>query len=280
MARLIEHRYGKQKVRLLKVLREGKVHSIRELEVGIMLTGDFDSSYTTADNRAVVATDSMKNIVYALAKDHLNGEIEHFACALGKFFLDRYSQVTAVEAEIVETPWNRVTVDGKLHEHTFARCEEMRPFTRLASSRDGNGVTSGVRDLVVLKSTASGFEDFHRDDYTTLPETADRILATRLMAHWIFHKTPASYKQANDRILASMIRVFAGEYSPSVQRTLYRMAEAGLQACPDISEIHLSMPNRHCLLVNLQPFGIENRNEIFVPTDEPHGMIEASLRRD
>ncbi|HEY2933539.1 MAG TPA: urate oxidase [Acidobacteriota bacterium] len=277
--KLIEQHYGKQKVRLLKVLREGEVHSIRELEVAIMLEGDFESPYTGADNRLVIATDSMKNIVYALAKDYLVGDIEPFGDALGKFFLDRYAQVKLADVQVVESPWNRVAVDGKLHGHTFTRADAMKTFARLRCNRGQTNVESGIQDLVILKSTGSGFEGFHRDDYTTLPETADRVLATRLEARWIFRQTLRNYRPANDSIVASMLRTFAREYSPSVQRTLYQMGKAALEESLEISEIHLSMPNLHCLPVNLRPFGMDNNNEIFVPTEEPHGLIEATVRR-
>jgi urate oxidase len=137
-----------------------------------------------------------------------------------------------------------------------------------------------VRDLLILKSTGSGWEGFPRDEYTTLPETNDRILATSFKATWTWSGTPDNYHRANEAILAAMLRVFANNYSPSAQRSVYEMGEAALQACAEISRVDLAMPNKHCLLINLKPFGLENRNEVFVPTDEPHGQIEGSVMRD
>jgi urate oxidase len=57
------------------------------------------------------------------------------------------------------------------------------------------------------------------------------------------------------------------------------MAEAALDACDDVSEVTLTLPNRHHLLVDLAPFGLDNPNEIFVATDQPFGLMEATVRR-
>ena len=153
-------------------------------------------------------------------------------------------------------------------------------FTQVICDRTAKTVRSGIRDLVILKSTGSGFENYPKDELTTLPETADRILATSFSSTWTFKEQPADYNRANDAILSAMLKVFANNYSPSAQTTLFQMGEAALAACPEISELDLAMPNKHCLLINLAPFGLENNNELFVPTDEPHGDIRAIVTRD
>ncbi len=81
-------------------------------------------------------------------------------------------------------------------------------------------------------------------------------------------------------MLAAMLKVFAENYSPSAQTTLFEMGQAALATCAEISRIDLAMPNKHCLLIDLAPFGLKNENEVFVPTEEPFGLIEASLGRD
>ena len=153
-------------------------------------------------------------------------------------------------------------------------------FANAICSRDSHSVKSGVRDLLILKSTGSGFENYPKDEFTTLRETADRILATAFGATWTFEKLPAKVRETNAAILSAMLKVFAENYSPSAQTTLFQMGEAALATCADISHVDLVMPNKHCLLVDLSPFGMENKNEVFVPTDEPHGQIEASVARD
>ena len=153
-------------------------------------------------------------------------------------------------------------------------------FTRAVCRRGAQTIESGIRDLLILKSTGSGFENYPKDEFTTLPETADRILATSLQACWTFKDQPADYAQANEAILTVMRKVFANNYSPSAQTTLFQMGEAALEVCPEISKLDLAMPNKHCLLINLTPFGLENKNEVFVPTDEPHGQIETTIVRD
>jgi urate oxidase len=280
MTKVIDHRYGKARVRVLKVLREGAVHTLKDVEVMALLQGDFIPSYTSGDNTNVVATDTIKNTINVFAKQHLVAEIERFAIALGQHFVARYPQVRTAEIEVSERRWERLSVDGHAHPHSFSAGSEARPFTRVSCTADAAVVESGVRDLVILKSTGSGFENYPKDEFTTLPETGDRILATSFGATWHFARQPESYGAANEAILAAMLKVFANNYSPSAQTTLFQMGEAALAACSEIVRLDLAMPNKHCLLINLAAFGIENDNEIFVPTDEPHGQIEVSVTRE
>jgi urate oxidase len=277
--KLTQHNYGKARVRVLKVTRDGEQHTLKELEVAVKLQGDFDASFTKADNRLVVATDSMKNTVNVFAREKLGTEAEEFGLCLGAHFLNTYPQVARVEIGLTEHLWGRLSPHGKPHPHSFMEQGTARPTARITCTREGTVVESGVEDLFILKSTASGFENFVRDRFTTLPETADRIFATKLKAVWTYEKTPANYGRTNAAILQAMLAVFAENYSPSVQVTLFQMGEAALQAAPEISQIHIAMPNKHCLPINLAPFGVENQNELFVPTDEPHGQIEGTVAR-
>jgi urate oxidase len=279
--KLVDHRYGKSRVRVMKVLRDGATHTIKELDVAVALSGDFETSYTLpeGDNSKVVATDTMKNTVNVLAYEHLGPESERFAMVLGRHFLSRYEQVQQVRVEMTERVWNRMRIGESLHPHSFVQAENAQPFTRLTISADKTQLESGVRDLLILKSADSGFEGYPRCEFTTLPETKDRIFATALEAAWRWSGEPADYAAANAAIVAAMLKPFAEHYSPSVQTTLFEMGTAALAACAEIGEITLAMPNKHCLLINLQPFGRENRNELFVPTDEPHGQIEATVAR-
>ena len=280
MAKLTGHRYGKARVRVMKILREGPVHTLKDLEVAAYLKGDFASSYTSGDNSKVVATDTIKNTINVFAEQHLGEEIERFGLILGEHFLTRYEQVREAEIQISERRWERLTVDGAPHPHSFAAGGEGRMFTRVTCNRSEKTIRSGVRNLVILKSTGSGFENYPKDEFTTLPETADRILASSFSATWTFKDQPDHYGRANDAILSAMLKVFANNYSPSAQTTLFQMGEAALAACAEISKLDLAMPNKHCLLINLAPFGLENKNEVFVPTDEPHGDIQATVMRD
>ena len=280
MAKLTAHRYGKARVRVLKVLRDGPVHALKDLDVAARLKGDFESSYTSGDNTKVVPTDTIKNTINVFARQHLGAEIERFGLILAEHFLSRYEQVAGVEVQISEKAWARLEIDGQPHPHSFRAADESRLFTRVTCDKSSKVVQSGIRDLVLLKSTGSGFENYPKDEFTTLPETADRILATSFRSTWTFEGQPEHYGRANEAIVAAMLKTFANNFSPSAQTTLFQMGEAALAACPEISELDLAMPNKHCLLINLAPFGLENKNEVFVPTDEPHGDIRASVIRD
>jgi len=262
----------------LKILRDGATHRIKDLNVHAMLEGDLESSYTAGDNSKVVPTDTIKNTINALSKNHLGDETERFGLALGKHFL-RFPQVNRATVDMLERDWHRLDVNGKPHAHSFKAGGEARMFARVVSTREKQTVQSGIRDLVILKSTASGFAGYPRDEFTTLKETNDRILATSFSATWDFSEDPGDYRVANSAIMTAMLEVFAENFSPSAQTTLYQMGEAALAVCEKISLIDLAMPNKHCLLIDLSPFGMENKNEVFVPIDEPHGQIEATVGR-
>jgi urate oxidase len=278
--KIVSNRYGKKRVRVLKVLRDGARHDVKELDVSCLLEGDFDSSYVEADNRKVVPTDTVKNTVTVLAHQRLGPENERFGVELGRHFIGKYSQIERVQVELRERRWGRHAVEGQPHEHSFV-ANSGTPFARVTASRgQGEEVESGIDEWLILKSTGSGFEDYPKCDLTTLPETKDRILATQVKASWLWRTLPKDFNAANQTILDAMLGIFSMNYSISVQATIYEMAGAAFEACPEIHRITMALPNKHYLLANLKPFGLENPNVTFVPTDEPHGQIEAVIDRE
>jgi urate oxidase len=277
---LTYHRYGKAKIRVLKKLQRDSLHAIKELDVQVSLAGDFESSYSAGDNRLVVATDTMKNTVNVLALEKLEEQTERFALDLAQHFLEKYPHVTEVTIETSERVWQRLKADGKPSPTNFLAPQKYTPLCEVHATRANTRLTSGVQDLVILKSAGSGFADFHRDEFTTLPETQDRILATRMASKWTYAVAPADYNQTNEDLLDAMLECFVTNDSPSVQKTMYDMGLAALNRCPEISDVNLVMPNLHCLLIDLKPFGRTNPNTLFVPTDAPHGLIEATIERE
>jgi urate oxidase len=277
--KLSVHQYGKGRVRVARVRREGSRHTIHEVEVQVMLQGDFASSYIAGDNSRVVPTDTMKNTVNVLAQTELGDEIEQFGLALGGHFLAKYSQVAECTVTLSEKVWTRLEFDGAPHPHAFTGNNASHPWACVTTSRSNTSVSSGIRDLLILKSTGSGFAGYPKCELTTLPETTDRIFSTMVAATWDFAREPGSYAVAREKALEAMLRVFANNYSPSVQTTLHEMAQAALTAVPEISRVRLELPNKHYLPVNFAPFSRENSNEVFTPTDEPHGQIEAVVER-
>jgi urate oxidase len=275
---LVHNAYGKSRVRLTKVQRHSDRHDLFEWSIDVRLTGDFAAAYTAGDNRNVVATDTMKNAVYALAADHKLTSPEAFAIVLGQHFVDSYSQVESATISIRVDPWQRIKVDVRPHRHAFTRgCSGHRTCSA-GLTRNGRHVVAGIADLMLLKTTDSAFRDFHRDEFRTLPDADDRIFATSLTAEWQY-ANDADWDAAYAVIRQALLETFAGHKSLGVQHTLHAMGEAALAAFPAAAEITLTMPNRHRLLVNLQPFGRENANEVFVATDEPYGVITGTVRR-
>jgi urate oxidase len=278
--RLGENNYGKQRVRILQVARHSDRHDIKELTLGIRLEGDFESAHSKGDNRKVLPTDTMKNTVYALAKLHPIDSPEEFCLRLSDYFLAHNPQVSRACIEAAETLWVRLSFEGKSDPYTFTSSSEPKRTAALTATRKAKTLQAGIEGLVVLKTTDSAFENFLKDEYTTLKEDRNRILATSIRANWLYRETTAEFDATWLGVRQTLLEAFAGHHSESLQHTLYAMGEAVLKKFPGIWEIHLSLPNKHYNLVDLSPFHLKNRKVIFLPTDEPHGLIEATLHSD
>jgi urate oxidase len=277
---LIKNRYGKGRVRVMRIHRDGDRHEVSQLSVKAMIEGDFARAYTHADNSTSVATDTIKNIVNVVARENTALCTEEFCQVLAMRYLDTYPQIASVAITAHETKWSRLSFGGKPHPHSFVLDSNGKPFVEATVARGGQtALTSGIDGFAFMKSTQSGWENYPHDRYTTLPETADRMCATSMVASWKWSGIPANYPAANAKVLDTVLEVFGTTYSMSVQDSLYRMGEAALGRVPEIAEIRLAMPNKHYLPVNLIPFGIENDGRVFLPTDEPHGQIEAVIGR-
>ena len=274
-----DNRYGKAEVRLVRVVRDGPRHDLRDLTVSVALAGDLAAAHR-GDNSGVLPTDTQKNTVYAFAKRYGVGEPEAFGLLLARHFVDTQPSIHWARVDLVEHPWSR------LGPHSFAR--EGGP-TRLASvtvTGDSSHVVSGLAGLVLLNTTDSEFHGYVRDGYTTLPEATDRILATEVAARWRWApvleeqgRRPswgASFQGVRDALVAA----FVDTYSYSLQQTLYAMGSRALEQQPEIAEVHLTLPNKHHFLVDLAPFGLGNDNEVYVATDRPYGLIEGTVLRD
>lgn len=269
---LTENSYGKQAVRLVTVRRRPDRHELRDVTVAIRFEGDFAAAYTDGDNHGVFPTDTMKNTVYALAAGHPFDDVEDFGLVLTDHFLASSPRASRVRIDLAEHLWEPESGGA-----AFRQAGSERRIAEVVRDREGTQVLAGIEDLVVMKTAKSAFEDFPRDRYTTLPETADRILATAVRATWRYSRPDVAFGLWHD-VRRVLLKTFAEHDSRSVQHTLYAMGEAVLEKL-DVEEIYLSMPNRHHIPVDLRPFGMDNRNEIFVATPEPYGLIEGTVRR-
>jgi urate oxidase len=274
---LVFNRYGKCRIRLVKVRRAADPHELVDLTLDVQLEGAFEKVYTEGDNSSCLATDTMKNTVYGFARQDPMVSPEAFALRLANHFAS-IPPVARARISVVEHRWERLTPGGHPHPHAFMQPGGESWTAVVEKDREGERVASGLENLVVLKTTESAFSGFPRDRYTTLPETADRIFATSVTASWKYHRGTAEFG-ARTLIRRRLLDTFATHDSRSVQHTLHAMATAVLDACDDVEEVTLALPNRHHLLVDLAPFGLDNPNEVFVATDQPYGLIEATVRR-
>jgi urate oxidase len=278
------NRYGKAENRVVRIYRDTPRHEIRDLNVSTALRGRFDAAHLEGDQAAVLPTDSQKQTVYAYAQRADWDAIEQYALALARHFVDDIEPVDCARVEVEQFAWERATVDGAEHEHTWVRRgpEVRTAAVTVAGTGDAQGtwVVGGVKDLMILKSTGSEFHSFLQDPYTVLQPTADRVMATSLAAGWRFAGSDADWEAAYDTVRRVLVETFACVHSLALQQTLYAMGRAVLEACPFLVEVRLSAPNKHHFVYDLERFGLNNEGEVFYADDRPYGLIQAAVLRD
>jgi urate oxidase len=266
-----DNRYGKAEIRLMRVDRDGPRHDLHDLTVSVALTGDFEAVHLEGDNAAVLPTDSQKNTVFAFAREHGVGAPEDFAARLAAHFVDTQQPVRRAQVDVTTHPWER------LGDHSFAGAGPQQRTASVTHDADGSRTVSGIGGWVLLSSTGSEFRGYLVDPYTTLPETDDRILCTSVDARWRHAQDPADWDEAFGAVVDALRSAFVETYSRSLQQTLFAMGQRVVETCDGVSEIRLRLPNRHHLLVDLEPFGLKNPNEVFHVDDRPYGLIEGTV---
>lgn len=296
MSQLLDSSYGKANVKFLKVRKDASnptVQDVLEANCQVLLRGNFDVSYTKADNSPVVPTDTVKNTILVEAKKTNVWPIERFAAHLAKHFTEKYAHVLGVEITIVQQRWTKFPVHGKLHDHSFRHegPETRRTFLDYSKTTGKLTITSSIKDLTVLKSTGSMFYGYHQCDYTTLPPTKDRILSTDVFALWKYDQSlktlDSVFKLADEGVFDKTydaarkitLERFALENSPSVQATMYNMASDILAEAPAVDSVTYELPNNHYILYNLLWKGIDKNTELFYPSPDPNGLIKCTVGR-
>jgi len=274
-----ENQYGKAEVRVVKVTRDTARHEIEDLNITSQLRGDFSDVHLYGDNANCLTTDAQKNTVYAFARDGVKSP-EAFLLRLGRHFSSNYPAVSGGHWAAEQYAWQRIQVKGEGHDHAFLRNGQETRTANVTIDGDNTWVIAGLTDLVVLKSTGSEFHGFQQDAYTTLQPTNDRILATSVSAHWRYRDAEQDFNAMYVKVKQLLLETFASLHSLALQQTLYAMGKAVLEACPEITEIKFSMPNKHHFTVNLDAFGLDNPNEVFYAADRPYGLIEATVQRE
>jgi urate oxidase len=271
--------YGKAGNHLFKVVRAGDRHEVRDYRVEVALTGDYDAVHTEGDNTGAMATDTMRNTVYAVAGQHPFDSPEEYGLQLVAYLLTQ-PRVVGARVSVDEQRWDRIVVDGQPHEHAFTKAAGGRHTTVVTGEGDRRTVSAGIDDLHVLKTTNSGWSNFLEGGYRTLKDTDDRILATSITATWDYRQPDIDFGACWDGVREQIGRTFTDHYSPSVQNTIWRMGQAILERFEQIERIRFVLPNKHHILYDLAPLGLDNDGEIYWVTVEPYGRIEATIERD
>ncbi|KAG1851507.1 hypothetical protein C8R48DRAFT_725765 [Suillus tomentosus] len=312
---LTNTRYGKDLVRVFRVVRDGEFHQVVEYNVTVLLEGDIETSYSVADNSVIVATDSMKNITYYLAKisPHILSP-ERFALHLGTHIVSRYAHIHRAFVTLEKLRWSRIALGANdhPHPHSFIRDGNDRQTVEVevdaSAGKDklSAKVTSGITDLLVLKSGGSAFHGFIRDEYTTLREVDDRVLSTSVDLTYTF--APLSLISPTDdkkldfivpegfalggvwdavnvatRARTATLDIFALDSSASVQATLFKMGQRVIAENAGVESVTYNLPNKHYIPVDMKYIGVDNTTpanaEVFVPVSAPSGLISATISR-
>ncbi|CAN5245944.1 urate oxidase [soil metagenome] len=275
-----DNQYGKAENRVVRIVRDTARHEIHDLNVTTAMRGPFDPAYLVGNQSNVLPTDTQKNTAFAFAKTVGIDSIETYGLALARHFVNDVEPIDGARIEIEEFAWTRAVIDGVEHDHTWTRSGAETRTAAITVDATGEYMVGGFKDLVILKSTGSEFAGFLTDDYTTLQETHDRVMATSLVAKWRFTSVDLDWNAVYARVKAIMIKEFATLQSLALQQTLWHMGRAVLEAIPEIAEVRLAAPNKHHFVYDLAQFGIENDNEVFIAADRPYGLIEAQVLRD
>jgi urate oxidase len=278
--KLGKNTYGKNAVNLSKIIRHPEYHEFRQISVNVVLEGDFETAHTRGDNTKILPTDTQKNTVYALAKEHFVSSIESFGLYLANYFISNNPPISQARIELTEHNWKRMRFDGTYHAHAYCSGGNEKHTAVIVQNRHSIEVTSGIEDLLILKTTDSAFEHYIKDQYTTLKETNDRILSTQCEVSWTYNSTKVLFVELFNGIRTTLLQTFANHQSLSVQHTLFAMGEAVLEKYAAVNDITLKMPNKHHILFNLEQFGMDNKNEVFIATDEPYGYITGTVVRE
>ncbi|KZS92566.1 uricase [Sistotremastrum niveocremeum HHB9708] len=302
MSTLTAARYGKDLVRVFRIVKDNGVHTVAEYNVRALLEGDLETSYTQADNSVVVATDSIKNIIYWLAKTSIHVlHPELFAIEIATYFVTKYPHIHKAFVDIEKLKWSRIVVDGKPHPHSFTRDGDEKVIVNVevdaTKGKDALVATvkSGIKELLVLKSTGSAFENFLKDEHTTLVPVDDRIFSTSVDCSYDFPPFPVKKEEigtlegklkfvdAAASVVKNTLEVFATDESASVQATVYKMSQKIIAENPSIHSISYKLPNKHYIPVNMAYIGIENMKpseaEVFGPVAAPSGYITSTVTR-
>ncbi|HEX8092343.1 MAG TPA: urate oxidase [Jatrophihabitans sp.] len=278
MAVLGENRYGKAEVRVVRVDRSQEPHGIRDWNVSVSLAGDMREVHLSGANDQVLPTDTQKNTIYVLAQQLGDVEPEVFALALARHFVDRQPGISRARVQLDSYGWNPIGP------HSLVRSGDgIRTVTVVHDEQSGSWVLGGLRELTLLNTTDSEFWGFARDDYTTLAETTDRMLATSVEARWRFRDADydgGDWAVTYDTARQALLDAFTGTYSYSLQQSLYAMGCRVLAEVPQVCEVRLALPNKHHFLVDLSPFGLPNHNEVYLAADRPYGLIEGQVLAD
>jgi urate oxidase len=280
MVQLGANQYGKAEVRVLRVARgagPGGGDVIRDWNVSTSLSGDLAATHLTGDNSGVLTTDTQKNTVYAFASKLGAVEPEVLGLELAAHFVRSQPQINRARVAVEECGWDRIGSAG----HSFTRNGALTRATRVVhDAARGVSVVSGIERLTVLNTTDSEFWGFPRDEYTTLAETTDRILATEVSAWWRYRGAEGDWAAAFAGARQALLAAFSGTYSYSLQQTLFAMGSRVIESVPAVCEVRLALPNKHHYLVDLAPFGLANDREVYYPGDRPYGLIEGTVLAD
>jgi urate oxidase len=278
--RFAENSYGEANVRLLRLARQQGRHDVKDLALTIRFEGDFQAAYAAGDNRKIVPGDTIKNTVYALARQHSMETAEDFALHVIDHFLTYNPQIATVRIESTENVWTRMPHGAKPHPSAFIGAAGEQRTATLTATRERTSIRPGIQDLVLMKTSDVSFENFLRDPYTTVSADSNRILCATIKADWLYANEEIEFAPVWHGVRQMLLEAFAEHHSKSLQHTLYAMGQAVLNNFNNVEEIRLASVEKHLSQVDLSPLGMDNLGTVYLPLNEPEGRAEVTLSKN
>lgn len=200
-------------------------------------------------------------LIVDLAKKHPVSPPELFASIVAAHFPATYRHISGARCIVVQHKWTRIIVNGTPHKHSFLRDgEDVRIAKSYFQRSKGFKITSGLENLLVLKSTGSAFHGHIKDKYTTLPDVYDRIFSTEVTCGYNWRlfkdlddvkKNAANFEAAFERVKETTLSTFATDDSASVQATMYKMMQIILTGFKDVEDVSYALPNKHYFQIDM-----------------------------
>jgi urate oxidase len=271
---------GESRVRVLRIVRRGDRHDARDLSVACRFEGSFVAAFREGRADGLLPGETLKNIVYGVARERGAEDIEVFGLALCERLLTEHPQLTRVRVDVDEQRWARLEAGGRVQGQAFAAGSPEKRTAAVTSNGAQTAVVSGIEDLVLMRTSGLVERDPREADPSGVTDGVQRLLVAALSARWTYTSADVTFASYRQGVRATIVDTFAWHATRSVQHTLYNIADVVLASYQEIADITLALRERPYRPADLFSEGVDNPDELFVALNEPLGVVEVTVERE